>query len=329
MVETIRSGRLSHAWLLSGPKGIGKATLAFRLARFLLADAEAGPGSLDMETTHLIFSRVASGGHADLRTVERTINPKTNKLRDEIVIDDVRGIGAFLRLTPAEGGWRVVVIDSADDMNRNAANAVLKILEEPPQRAILLLVSHAPGRLLATIRSRCRTLVLQPLSEPTVLALLADYCPDLDSDERAALETLSDGSVGRALDLAADGGVELYRDMLRVLNGLPKLDFGELNAFTDIIKDRRDGRGYETVAGLFQWWLARLIRTTGSGHVPAEVIKGEGALTDRLTRGHALERWLEVWEKSNHLFNRATSANLDRRQVIISAFLSLEDAVRS
>ena len=282
-----------------------------------------------MDPTHPVFRRVASGGHADLRTVERTINPKTNKLRDESVVDDVRNIGAFLGLTPAEGGWRVVVIDSADDMNRNAANAVLKVLEEPPRRAILLLVSHAPGRLLATVRSRCRTLVLQALSEPTVLALLKDYCPDLGADEQAALATLSDGSIGRALDLAADGGVELYRDMLRVLNGLPRLDFGELNAFTDMIRDHRDGRAYETVAGLFQWWLARLIRTTGSGQVPAEVIKGEGALIDRLTRGHALEGWLEVWEKSNHLFNRATSASLDRRQVVITAFLSLEDAVRS
>src|SRR5205814_6509761 len=159
----VEAGRLPHAILLSGPRGIGKATFAFRLARFLLAGPEDLPaemfgetekGGLAIDSESGVFRRVASGGHADLLTVERAYDPRRRRMRGEIVVGDTREISAFLRLTPAEGGWRVVIVDGADEMNRNAANALLKILEEPPQRALLLLVAHSPGRLLPTIRSR-------------------------------------------------------------------------------------------------------------------------------------------------------------------------------
>ena len=158
------------------------------------------------------FRRVASGGHADLLTVERAYDPRRRRLRSEIVVDDAREIAAFLRLTPAEGGWRVVVVDGADEMNRNAANSLLKILEEPPRDALLLLVAHSPGRLLPTIRSRCRRFPLAPLPAAIVRRLLAQYRPDLPEHQAEALTALSAGSIGRALDLAAAGGVEIARD---------------------------------------------------------------------------------------------------------------------
>ena len=185
------SGRLAHAWLFRGPRGIGKATLAFRFARWLLASSGASslaapaPPSLfgdDMAPEAIgsdeglfvapenpVFRRVAAAGHADLMTIEVGLDDRGRRRR-EIVAADVREVGRFLSMTPAEGGWRVVIIDSADDMNRHAANAVLKVLEEPPRRAVLLLVSHNPGRLLATIRSRCRSLALRPLANDTVAA---------------------------------------------------------------------------------------------------------------------------------------------------------------
>src|SRR5882724_5395502 len=177
LIAAHAQGKLPHAIIIGGPRGIGKSTLAFRLARFVLSQGTSGaglfaaaPASLALAEDHPVFSRVASGGHADLLTIERGINPNKWKkrdappdaearkrvLRDEIVVDDTREVANFLRLTAAEGGWRIVIVDSADDMNRNAANALLKILEEPPSRSLLLLVSHAPGRLLPTIRSRCR-----------------------------------------------------------------------------------------------------------------------------------------------------------------------------
>ena len=155
-----RSGRLPHAMILSGPRGVGKATLAFSFARWLLAQGGAGglfgaaepQPDLAVDPSDAVFRRVASGGHPDLLTLERTVNEKTGKLRDEIIIEDTRAVGAFLRLTPAEGGWRIVVVDAADELNRNSANALLKVLEEPPRQALLLLVAHAPGSLLPTIR---------------------------------------------------------------------------------------------------------------------------------------------------------------------------------
>ena len=156
-----------------------------------------------------MFRRVAAGAHADLLTVERAWDHKRKRERTEIVVDDVRKFTDFLRLTPAEGGWRVVIVDGAEDLNRNAANALLKVLEEPPARAILLLVCAAPGRLLPTIRSRCRRLRLSPLADAAMEALLTDYLPDLEADARARLVTLAEGSPGRALLLAAEEGLAL------------------------------------------------------------------------------------------------------------------------
>ena len=163
ILEAMLGGRMHHAWLITGAPGVGKATLAYRFARRLLAGVQPGR-QLAVAATSPVFRRVAAGSHADLLTVEREWDDKKSRLRGEIVVDDARTISAFLRLTPAEGGWRVVVIDGAEHMNRNAANSVLKMLEEPPPRAVLLLTCAAPGRLLPTIRSRCRRLALAPLA---------------------------------------------------------------------------------------------------------------------------------------------------------------------
>src|SRR3954471_757360 len=151
ILEALRAGRMHHAWLITGPEGVGKATLAFRFARRLLAGVPAAD-SLALEPSHPVFRRVASAAHADMKTIERARNEKTGRMRTQIAVDAVREINAFMALTPAEGGWRVVVVDGAEDMNPSSANALLKILEEPPPRAVLLLVCAAPGRLLPTIR---------------------------------------------------------------------------------------------------------------------------------------------------------------------------------
>ena len=160
LVEAWGSGRLAHAWLIAGPRGIGKATLAYRFARFVLAGGEGGGNDgLAMAPEHPVFQRAAAGGHSDLAVIERGLGDR-GRLRAEIVVDDVRKANAFLSLTAGEGGWRVVIVDAADEMNRNAANALLKRLEEPPSRVLFLLVSHAPSRMPATLRSRCRLLSL-------------------------------------------------------------------------------------------------------------------------------------------------------------------------
>src|ERR1700758_5051079 len=196
----VEAGRLPHAILLSGPRGIGKATLAFRLARFLLATNGERGGSaqigLAIDPESGVFRRVAAGGHADLLTGERAYDARRRRLRSEIVVEDAREITSFFRLTAAEEGWRIVVVDGAEEMNRSAANALLKVLEEPPRRALLLLVSHSPGRLLPTIRSRCRRFVLAGLQQSAVMQLLEHYRPDLARSDTAALAGLAEGSIG-------------------------------------------------------------------------------------------------------------------------------------
>ncbi len=333
LLEAFRSGRLAHAWLLAGRRGIGKATLAYRFARFVLArggiggppDASALPAGLALAPDHPVFRRVASGGHVDLLSVERSIDDR-GRLRSEIVVEDARRVADFLHLTPAEGGWRVVVIDGAEEMNRSAANAVLKILEEPPRQSLILLVSHAPGRLLATLRSRCRRLVLKPLAREAVARILAEQRPELAPEDVELLAALAEGSAGRALALAEEGGLTLFREMLGMLAGLPRIDVASLHRLAGRATGSEGEAAYRTVSDVLLWWLARLIRTGASDEAPDELLPGESAVYRRLAGPRNLDRWLDVWEKTRHLFSRAESLNLERKQVLLNVFLALEAA---
>ena len=333
LLEAFHSGRLAHAWLLAGPRGIGKATLAYRFARFVLASGRAGglfgasgsPASLALPPDHPVFRRVASGGHADLLSVERSVDER-GRLRSEIVVEDARAIADFLHLTPAEGGWRVVVIDGAEEMNRSAANAVLKVIEEPPRQSLILMVSHAPGRLLATIRSRCRRLVLKPLESDAITRILAERRPGLAPDDMEVLAALAEGSAGRALALAEEGGLALFHEILELLAGLPGIDVVALHRLAGRATGSEGEVAYRAIGELLLWWLARLIRAGASGEAPAELVPGEGAVYRRLARPGNLDRWLEVWEKTRHLLSRAESLNLERKQVLLNALLALEGA---
>jgi DNA polymerase-3 subunit delta' len=336
LIAAHAAGRLSHALILGGPRGIGKATLAYRLARYVLAGGgESGglfaappPSSLDLPADHPVARRVAAAGHADLLTVERGRDPRRkDRLRGEIVVDDTRAVVNFLRLTPAEGGWRVVIVDSADEMNRNAANALLKILEEPPPRALLLLVSHAPGRLLPTIRSRCRKLLLKPLPESEVIRLLGRYRPDLGDGEAASLARLAEGSIGRALELAEAGGLKLYRDLLRHLKALPTLDVPTLHGLADRLSRVDAEESYRILFELLLQWLTRMVNDSVRGSAD-EIVAGEGELMRRLAGRRGLDPWIEVWEKIARLFAQADYLNLERKQVVLGAFFALEAAAR-
>lgn len=332
--------RLAHAWLITGPRGIGKATLAFRVARFLLSqgegqgegegglglfgEPEAAPDSLDVSGEGVVSAQVAAGSHPNLTVLRRAIDEKSGKLKTAITVDNVRGLQGLFALTAGAGGWRIAIIDPADDMNRNAANALLKLLEEPPSRSLLILVSHAPGRLLPTIRSRCRRLVLHPLAERQVADLLGHHRPDLDDADRTAIAGFADGSPGRALTLASQDGLDLYREMVGLLATLPRTDVRALHALGERFRRKGGDEAYRTFTDLLIDWLQRMVRSTALGQAPNEAVPGEAAVMAGLCARRSLDQWITVWENVRHLVIKAEAVNLDRKQVLISLFSTLE-----
>ena len=329
------SGRLAHAWLIAGPRGVGKATLAYRFARYVLAGGAAqadlvggGEAGLALDADHPVFRRVASGGHRDLLTIERGVDSKGRE-RSEVVVADARRLAEFLALTPAEGGWRVAVIDAADEMNRNAVNAVLKLVEEPPRRALVLLVCHVPGRVPRTLRSRCRMLTLAPLAADAVAELLRRWRPALAPDAAGQLARLAEGCPGRALALADSDGLALYRDLVGLIASAPGIDARRLHGFGDRLARRGGEDAFATAMALLAGWLARLVAAGARGAAPEPLVAGEGEAARRLLAARGLDQWVELWEKVVDLAARTHWVNLDRKQVVLSIFAALERAARA
>jgi DNA polymerase-3 subunit delta' len=330
-----QTGRVAHAWLLSGPRGIGKATLAYRIARFVLsqgvAGAAAGPDlfgaslvpSLQMAENHPVFAKVRSQGHPDFRSAEREKMKTSERLSTVVTIEQIRKIIDFMYLTPAESAWRVVLIDDADAMNAAAANAVLKVLEEPPRRSILLLVAHNADRLLPTIRSRCRRLDLRPLTDAQVGALIGRYRPDLTPREVQALSGLADGSIGRALELAEEGGVALFAELVDLFADLPTLKSTKLHALADVTLR---GDNYRTVTALLTWWLARVATLAAQGRLAQapELLPGERAAASKLAAAPAA--LAETWQGVAHLAERTLALNIDKKRSFIAAALQVAKA---
>lgn len=222
-IAAATSGRLHHAWLLAGPPGIGKAVFARAAATWLLARAarpgpEVGSATLSVDAAHPTARLIEAGSHLDFRLLTRTADDK-GKLRTVIRVDEVRALQPVFRGTPALSDWRAVIVDSLDEMNRNAANALLKNLEEPPANTVFLCVSHAPGRLLPTLRSRCRVLRLRPLGDGEAGQVIDALQPDLPAAERAALVRLAAGAPGRALRFAGAGLAELEATLAALAGG--------------------------------------------------------------------------------------------------------------
>jgi len=341
-LEAFNGDRLHHAWLITGPKGIGKATLAWRIAKFLAAQPNEDTGgglfgdelpshaeSLATDAQNPVIQRVISGGHGGVVVAERTENEKTGKLRNDIVIDDVRKLISFFSQTSAEGGWRIAIVDAADEMNVNAANALLKLLEEPPAKSILILVAHSPGKLLPTIRSRCRTLKLKPLADDSVRAVLALHQSSLSPDDLTALARLANGAPGRAMELAALGGVGLYRQMAGFLTSLPRIDIPALHTLASQLAAPKADQEYRLFVAMLLDWIERMVRQSASGMTSADVMAGESAEMMRISALSGLDQWMDLWEKMGRLIARADAVNLDRKQVIVHLFSSLGTLARA
>jgi DNA polymerase III subunit delta' len=315
LLDAYKSGRIPHAWLIGGPPGIGKATLAYRLARFVLAHADPRlpavqkATSLAVDADNPVARRIAAQAQGDLLVLERVINEQTGKLYTVIRVDDVRRAVPFFGSTAAEGGWRIAIVDSVDDLQREGANALLKVLEEPPPRTLLLLVSHAPGRELPTIRSRCRRLPLRPL-EPANVARAVAAATGCNADETEVQEAAAaaDGSVARALGFLDGPALALRQRVLELFAQLPDPDPRALHALGDAL----GGSEPSTLAAFMDmvngWLSARLTDTR---------------------QVQRLARTAEVWEKVNRAAREVETYNLERKHFVFSVFGQLAEAARA
>lgn len=339
VLAALASERMHHAWLISGPRGIGKATLAYAFARSvlksaapaapsLLGDAPFAVGRLGIEADDPLFHRTAVGGHGNLLVIERGYDEKKKAQRGEIVVEDIRRLHDFFARTAAEPGWRVAIIDSADEMNRNAANALLKVLEEPPRKALLLLVAHAPGRLLPTIRSRCRRLPLLPLADDAVAAIVEARLPELSREDIRALSILADGAPGRAILLGLKDGLSVQRSLIALLNSLPGLDIPLAHSIAQKLGGRANEDDYRLFVTLLRDFIGSLTRARAAGEMPREAMAGEAAIKEKLAATLGLDQWVELWEKTGQMIARADAVHLDRKQVILNLLLMMDSAAR-
>lgn len=284
--------RPHHAWLLTGPQGLGKALFAERAAIWLLAGKPAGEG-FDGAADSSAASLVAAGSHPDFRRLVRTEDDK-GKLRSVIRVDEVRALQPLFRQTPSIAQWRVVIVDSADEMNVQSANALLKNLEEPPEQTLFFLISHMPGRLLPTIRSRCRTLRFNRLPDTAVATILENSAPELDDDDRATLVRIAEGAPGRALRFAESGIAALVDQLDDLAITSPAAAPAKAQALARSLAGKANTRRYEAFLELAPAMIARAAR-------------------DR--HGPALGQALALWEGANDLAGGAVALSLDAGQV--------------
>ena len=331
-LDAFRSGRLHHAWLVSGPKGVGKATLAWKIARFLLAEAPADaglfgapppPATLDLAPDHPILRRTTALSEPRLCLVRRGWDEKAKRLKSEITVDEARRLKSFLGLSAADGGRRVILVDSVDEMNASAANALLKILEEPPARTTLLLVSHQPARLLPTIRSRCRDLRCAQLG-PEDLARALDGAGIEAPADGAALAELSGGAPGQALELVTLDGLASYAELVALLAGAPSIDRARAVRMTEAL--RANDPRTALLVRLIETALARL-SATGAGHPPArEAAPGEARMLARLAPSlPAAHAWAELHERLGARARHGLAVNLDPSALILDMVLTINE----
>jgi DNA polymerase-3 subunit delta' len=302
-------GRLHHAWLLTGLEGVGKATFAYRAARRLLgAPADLAHGILGASPDHPVSRQIIARSHPDLFVLERV--GEDGKVRKVIPVDEARGLSEFFSKSPATAPHRVAIIDAADDLNVNAANAILKTLEEPPPHGILLMVSHSPGRLLPTIRSRCRRLAFAPLPIEDAAAFVRER-EDVSVEDSLRLATMAVGAPGRAWALAGEGAIAMDDAARALIEGLPRIDEAMALSLTDGF---RGGEGQARFNLLFDRLAERV----------------HGFTVDRAEQGiGGLDRWAAAWETLQRLPREVEALNLDRTDALFTALGELRQAARA
>lgn len=321
-LDAWKNNSLHQSWLISGKKGIGKATLAYKIARFLLSDDKEKKddlSSLDISSDSNTFRQIAKGSHPEFKLIERgylkTERQKIvkaikdgNYMSDDeladlkkssvISVEDVRTINEFLSKKSADGKWRVVIVDTVDEMNSSSANAILKILEEPPFKSMILLISHNPGMLLPTIKSRCAKLHISPLKEHQVASLLRRYRSDLSEDIIKKLAGISGGSIGKAISYADGGALEFYEKIYSLATSGKKFKISEMLRFCD-----------EAVADENSYTLFKEL-----------ILK---FLSEQVKALNKVEETADIYEKAIKTFKETENLNLDKRQAVMNVMVAV------
>jgi DNA polymerase-3 subunit delta' len=327
------AGRLHSGWLITGPQGIGKATLAYQIAGHLLSTPAPGGGLFAADPGPMPYASPAdlallrAGSHPRLCIIRRGHDDK-GKPRSQITVDEVRRLRGFFQLSAADGGHRVVIVDPADDLNPNAANAILKLLEEPPAGAVLLLISHQPSRLLPTIRSRCRTLRCATLGAADLAAALAQQ--GVASEATEALAELAAGSVGQAIRLVNMDGLEIYADLVRLLSDLPRLDRPAAIRLAESCIGKNSEPRFSHLLDLLDLFLSRAARAGLFGEPPVQGAPGESRLLARLSPHDAAARaWAALQQDLSTRVRHGKAVNLDPSSLILDMLWRIEDTART
>jgi len=317
MLTRYASGRMHHAWLLTGPRGIGKATFALKIAEhiFRYPSGSDAPNQLEQFSVEdPVKGKIAACSHPNLLHMARPYNFKDKKFRTQLTVKEIRQTVPFFGTSRGEDGWRVAIVDAADDMNASASNALLKILEEPPERTVFFILAHSPAKVMVTIRSRCQQLALNSLAESQVLEVLERFgvLSGMGDADKQLLSKLANGSVRQGIILAEGEGLELYKRFENAVQNLKSPDWTEIHALADmvILKGREDN--YRLLIEFAHKYIEEL--ATGR----------KGDVQDI----SMLARWAQVWEKTRKSASIADSYNLDKKQVILNLFQHMGEAVR-
>lgn len=330
--EAFQSGRMHHGWLINGHEGIGKATLAYRMARFALSlPGERGHGAraLDVPAKSVAARQVLALSHPGLLVIRRPWDQKLKRFLTVISVDEVRRLKSFLAHSTGTDTWRVIIVDQADELNIAAANALLKSLEEPPPRTLFLLVTSEPGRLLTTIRSRCRRLDLEGLAEPDIKEAVAQAVatgggPPIDAKSWPMLIEGAQGSVRRLLALSRSEGLGVHAKLKGIVSSLPRLDWTLVHALGDEVSGAGSEQRFEQLMDLLSDTIARLVRVRAVGAGDADTL----ALAERLVPAHGLASWAELWETVQTKRAETAALNLDRKTLILETFARMQAASR-
>lgn len=335
VLRALAENHRHHAWLLTGLRGIGKASFAWRMARYLRTEPSDGtdmfgapepPASLDVSPDHPVARQMAALSDPGTLLIRRAWDQDRKRLKTQITVDEIRKLNSFFGLSAPDGGSRVVIIDSADELNSSAANALLKVLEEPPANAMLLLISHQPARLLPTIRSRCRMLRFAPLDKEALSAALHQAGHEVP--DTAALSELAGGSAGEALRLISGDGLNLYKELIALLTSAPRMDRQAVRSFAEAASARGAETRLELSVRLLDLALVRLARSAAGHPAAQDAAPGEAEAFLKLGTRPA-QVWAELQQSLSARLGHGIAVNVDTSSLITDALLQINEAAQS